>query len=287
MSGEIVDPQARPISDDELAPGATFAGAYQIVRAVGRGGIGIVYLAKDLSSGALLALKDTVIRTRSVPLTHVEQLRARQHQLSDRRLVSMRSCGEHESRIWYATDYFEGDSVARLLRATGQPLPLERTLSIVRQLCEALASAHAVGLVHREIKASNVLLLSSGAEIRVLDTGFLGCLIDAVSASGADAREFTKRLISPGLEEPELTEDGPPDPRTDIYGVGALLYLLVVGKKPFSDGQQSRAVILGVRPPKMPSTPRAIEKIVQRAMEPRREDRFQSMNDLLKALSKV
>jgi serine/threonine-protein kinase len=162
---------------------------------------------------------------------------------------------------------------------------LEETIPIVRQVCRALATAHARGIIHRDVKPENVFLLGGEAGVKVLDFG--------ISKIGEDGSNLTKTgmvMGTPDYMAPEQARGDRVDARADVYAVGAILYRALTGRKPFEGLDQMATLTAAlVQEPPRPSSlnaeiPIGLELVVQRAMAKEPSERFQTMQELEDAL---
>jgi serine/threonine protein kinase len=213
----------------DLTPGADFAGEYILERPLSRGGMGAVYLATQKSTGRKRALKlmhpslagDASARERFEREAKVGALIASEH------VVEVVGAGvdPRSNTPWLAMELLEGQDLGhRLLHGA---LSAGETAGILRQLCHALAAAHAVGVVHRDLKPENVFLSqpkSAGAEVvlKVLDFG----IAKIAAESGAPSTAF---IGTPVFMAPEQSNGEPVGPYTDVWALGLLTYQLLTG----------------------------------------------------------
>jgi eukaryotic-like serine/threonine-protein kinase len=218
-------------------------GSYEILRVLGEGGMGTVYLARDPIIGRLVAIK--LIR----PEIDSPALRARLSQearaagrLSHPNIVTIFHVDEDGGRPYIAMEYVAGQSLAALIRGHA-PISLARKLLILERVCEGLACAHDAGLVHRDIKPANVIVDAS-FEPKIVDFG-LAKLPDAMMALTREHDVLgTLSYISP-----EQLSNAPVDQRSDLFAVAAVAYELITLRRAFSgDTRQVIAQILGESP---------------------------------------
>jgi len=208
--------------------GAQVAG-YLLEGELGAGGMGTVYRARDLRSGALRALKATPVGLDPEQVLRFQRegealARAGGHP----HVLRVHSAGQAEGRAFLVTDLAEGGSLAERLQEG--PLPVEEAVELVAVLADALAHLHARGVVHRDLKPENVLFSAEG---RVL-------LADFGLATLPDARSLTASgviLGTPAYMAPEQAlGSSARDPQSDVYGLGAVLYACLLGRPPFAGG---------------------------------------------------
>jgi serine/threonine protein kinase/tetratricopeptide (TPR) repeat protein len=199
--------------------GDVFAGRYRMIERVGRGGMGDVWKVDDLTLQIPVALKlmaSTSLSER-VRLLHEARLA---RQITHPAVCRVFDVGEAGETIFFSMEFVQGEDLAALLKRSGR-LTSERVVEIGRQLCAGLAAAHAEGVLHRDLKPANVLIDSNG-RVRITDFGI------AVTTSDAGPRVLIGTL---GYMAPEqLAADGHVSERTDVYGLGVILYELVTGQ---------------------------------------------------------
>ncbi len=203
---------------------------YRIERVLGEGAFGIVYLAHDTSLERPVAIKVLNMRARSNDVAFkrfLQEARAA-GKLNNPHIVTVYALREHESDTCQVMEYLEGGNVRSLLESQGR-LPVEQAVSIAADVCEGLAAAHARGIVHRDIKAENVLLTGDGRA----KVGDFGIAHVPRGASGAYLRPLTDKDFQPGTllyMSPEQVRGQAVDGRSDVYQVGELLYEMLTGQ---------------------------------------------------------
>ncbi len=216
-----------PAAGERFAPGAVLAGRYRIVGLLGRGGMGEVYRADDLTLDHPVALK-FLPRALEGDSERLERLYGEvrmARQVSHPAVCRVWDVGVAEGQHFLSMEFVDGENLASLLRRIGR-LPGDKALDIARQVAAGLAAAHEKGVLHRDLKPANVMLDGQG-KVRLTDFGLAG-LADALAD---DVRSGTPSYMSPEqLHGREVTL------RSDIYALGALLYELVTGRRAF-EGQ--------------------------------------------------
>jgi serine/threonine-protein kinase len=227
-----------PLSDDDLtigsgvtttpAPirltaGAIVAGRYRLVALLGRGGMGEVYRADDLTLDQSVALKflpaGIAVDAAHLAQFHNELRTARQ--VSHKNVCRLYDLGEADGRRFLTMEYIDGEDLASLLRRIGR-FPEDRAVAIARQLCAGVAAAHDRGVVHRDLKPANVMIDGDG-NVRITDFGIATA---AAAADGGSAVVGTPQYMSP-----EQLAGGAASTRTDIYALGLVLFEIFTGRR--------------------------------------------------------
>ena len=272
---------------NHLSIGAEFLG-YRIEALIGQGGMGVVHRAYDLRLKRRVALK-----LMAPELALDERFRerfARESELAmsleHPNVVPVYDTGEHEGCLYIAMRYVEGTDLRELLREEGA-LGEERALAICRQVAGALDAAHARGLVHRDVKPSNVLLDRDG-HAYLADFGLTRQLTEQRGEPGG-----THSLGTPAYLAPEQIDGGPVDGRADIYSLGCFLFESLTGEAPFV--RESRLAVvwahLEEEPPaaseRRPELPGAIDPVIRRAMAKEPDARYATCSELVAAAEKA
>ena len=270
----------------DVGPPPDRIGPYRIEREIGRGGMGVVYLAErdDPNFRQRVALK--LLRGNTTDgRADIGRF------LTERRLLASLE-HPHIARLfdggvttdglpYYTMAYCEGGSLAQRLRVTGA-LPIEEALRIVRQLAAALAAAHARGVVHRDVKPANVLFDADGS-VRLTDFGIAKLLDDEATRTGAV-------LGTIAYLAPEQVASGAIDRRTDLWSLGVTLYEMLCGRRPF-EGSSYAAVmhaIMSVEPEplneRVPAIPATVDALVGRLLQKDPALRPESADAVIRAL---
>jgi predicted Ser/Thr protein kinase len=269
----------------------TKLGRYEIVDEIGRGAMGVVYLAWDPLIGRQVALKVLQI---SSPLSDEElrQIRRRFiHEaqsagiLSHRNIVTIHDVVEEseEHATFIAMEYVRGTDVKQLLK--GGPLDLGFTGDVVSQVAEALDYAHARGVVHRDIKPANILI-TADRQVKITDFGI-------ARMTSSNLTQDTQLLGTPNYMAPEQVLGGELDHRVDVFALGVLLYEMLTGQKPFPGENLTVVTHRIVYEPFTPleqhavELPPGIEDVIRRALEKKPEDRYAAARELAADLSRV
>jgi serine/threonine-protein kinase len=270
-------------------------GPYAVLRRLGGGGMGEVYLAEDTRLGRQVALKRPSESWLSMP-----DARERLHReasaagrLTHPNIAAIYDVLDVDSQPYIVMEYVEGESLAHVLRRGA--LPLDRAMAVGTEIAEALAAAHAKGIVHRDLKPANISLTPDG-HAKVLDFGLAkGPAAKAPSSPGTLTTITVpgQAMGTPGYSSPEQLVGAPADPRDDIYSLGVLLFELLTGRRPFegTDSLELAMATMTKRPPLVhelnPAAPEAISAIVSRAMARDRGDRYQSAEELRSELRRL
>jgi serine/threonine-protein kinase len=272
--------------------GGRKAGAYALERRIGEGGMATVYLARhDLlrRPAAVKLLKST--RSTDEMIGRFEREVQMASSLSHPNTVEIFDYGRtRDGLFYYAMEYLDGLTVSDVL-ARQNPIPVPRTIHILRQVCSALAEAHAKGIVHRDIKPENIMVCRYGGiydHVKILDFG----LVKHVSQK--HSRDLTRGLRilgTPLYMAPErLRNPADVDARVDIYALGAVAFLMLTGKKLFesADDLALTSKILNDEAPRPSAVapqpiPMELDLLVLSCLEKRREDRPQRVADLVEA----
>lgn len=268
-----------------MQPGAELGSRYHVVSLLGEGGMGSVYKAVDRELDRLVAIK--VIRPGLVADPSAVQ-RFKQElllgsRISHKHILRIHDLGEVEGLKFISMAFVDGEDLHTILRREGR-LPLERALGIARQVADALAAAHAEGVVHRDLKPHNVLIDRSGTAF-ISDFGLAKSLVSA-----PDMTRSGELLGTPRYMAPEQVSGGPIDHRVDIYAFGLILYEMATGTVPFRGNSAIQELLARVqhKPPDPatinPDLPKALSAVILRCLETDPADRYQSADEILNAL---
>jgi predicted Ser/Thr protein kinase len=240
----------RTSRDGRFAPGALLAGRYRIVALLGKGGMGEVYRADDLTLDQPVALKFLPEAVASSPEA-VERFRNEvriARQVSHANVCRVYDLGEIGGQYFLSMEYVDGEDLGSLLRRIGR-LPTDKANEIARKLCAGLAAAHEKGVLHRDLKPSNVMLDSRG-QVLLTDFGLAGL---AGQIEGAEVRNGT-----PAYMAPEQLAGEEVSVRSDIYSLGLVLYEIFTGKLPFES--DTLAGLIKARTNSAPAGPSTLVK---------------------------
>jgi serine/threonine-protein kinase len=267
--------------------GRTFASRYAVERELGHGGTAIVYLARDLSHGRMVAIKTlrTDLTEAVSPERFLREIRLTAA-LHHPHIVPLLDSGEAEGALYCVMPYMDGGTLRDRLKVEKQ-LPLEEVVSIGRTIASALESAHEKGLIHRDVKPENILY--TGGQPCLSDFGIARALVRGSSEESTTSTGIVRG--TPAYMSPEQASgDEEYDGRSDIYSLACVLYEAIAGMQAFvGPTQQSVIAQRMVHPPRplhiyRPAIPIAVERVIEKAMAVAPADRFQSAGDFARAL---
>src|SRR6202161_168109 len=218
---------AEYLSEGRFLPGRLLDGRYRIIALVGKGGMGEVYRADDLTLGQPVALKflpDEAARDQALLERFKNEVRIARR-VSHPNVCRVYDVGDVEGHTFFTMEYVDGEDLASLLRRIGR-LPEDKALDIARQLCAGLAAAHTKGVLHRDLKPANIMLDGRG-QVVITDFGLAGIADQIV---GNEIRSGT-----PAYMAPEQLAGKEVSTRSDIYSLGLVLYEVFTGKRAFAE----------------------------------------------------
>jgi tRNA A-37 threonylcarbamoyl transferase component Bud32 len=279
--------------------GTLLLGRYRVIKKLGEGGMGTVYLGEHATIGKKFAVK-----VLSYEYAHKEDLRDRFLQearaasmISQENVVEITDFGDTpDGSVFFIMEFLQGEDLSDTLKSEGR-LPWSRAKPIMLQICRALAAAHDAGIIHRDMKPENCYRIARGSNedfIKVLDFG----IAKVTSADEGEGKGLTRTGMIFGTPEymsPEQAQGARPDHRVDVYAVGVILYELLTGEVPFSAD-----TFMGILTKHMFEVPRApsslvpdadipleVENIILKAMQKDRELRFANMREMAEAIEAV
>ena len=271
----------------ELTTGSTFAGRYQIIEELGKGGMGRVYKVFDTDIKekiALKLLKPEIAADHETIERFSNELRF-SRKISHRNVCRMYDLGKAEGTHYITMEYVHGEDLKRLIRKVGQ-LGTGKTILIAKQVCEGLAEAHRLGVVHRDLKPQNIMVDEDG-NARIMDFGIARSL-RAKGITGAGIMIGTPEYMSP-----EQVEGKDVDQRSDIYSLGVILYEMVTGRVPF---EGDTPFTIGVKhKSEMPKNPKEFNaqiaddliRVILRCLEKDKGNRYQSVGEVRSELERI
>src|SRR5262249_8878355 len=261
----------------------------RILGKLGVGGQGEVYKALDTKLGRTVVIKilpaDLTVNQNA--LKRFEREARLASSLDHPNICTIFDLGKEGNTNFITMQYVEGRNVRELVN--GRPLELKSVLSIAIQVCDALAAAHARGIIHRDIKANNIMVMPAG-QVKVLDFGLAKLLEEEAKAAGKDEAHLTEVGVPYGTATyaaPERSQGLPADTRADIFSTGVLLYEMLTGKWPFRGKTviDVRGAVIHDTPQQLaearPSpTPPRLQEILDKAMAKDPRDRYQTIAEL-------
>ncbi|MGE5244265.1 MAG: protein kinase domain-containing protein [Betaproteobacteria bacterium] len=282
-------------------PSGTRLGAYEIVSALGSGGMGEVYRARDAKLNREVAIKVLPGHLANDPaaLQRFEREAQAVAALSHPNILAIYDFGSEQGIAYAVTELLEGETLRAKL-ASGA-LPVRKAVDHALQIAKGIAAAHEKSIIHRDLKPENIFVTKDG-RVKVLDFG-LAKALEPPSAAGVTAGASETQMATgttPGMVlgtvgymSPEQVRAQPVDHRTDIFSLGVVLYEMLTGKQPFRRDSQVETMnaILKEDAPEFgeigASVPAGVDRIVRRALEKNPDERFHSAHDLGIALEAV
>ena len=263
------------------------AGRYEILSELGRGGMGVVYRAKDPSIGRIVAVKTIQLSEEGTGLSHAELVERFQTEaraaglLTHPNIVVIYDVGESDGVYYITMELVNGKSLQSLLDS-GEKFPIRRLLRIMEQVCSALQFAHDHRVVHRDIKPANIMLTGEDF-VKITDFG-------TAQIMQYGAAQQTSAIGTPGYMSPEQIKGKAVDGRTDIFSLGVMLYQLTTGQKPFR-GKDIATILYQIlneepAPPNKlnPDIPLGVASTILKAMSKNSHLRYENCRELLEDL---
>ena len=279
-SKEIEFTETLETPKEELTTGSTFAGRYQIIEELGKGGMGRVYKVLDKEVNAKVALKLIKPEIASDKKT-IERFRNElkvARDIAHKNVCRMYDLGKESGAYFITMEYISGQDLKGLIRQTGQ-LTVGKSVSIASQICEGLLEAHRLGVIHRDLKPQNIMIDKEG-NARIMDFGIARSLrAKGITGSGV-------MIGTPEYMSPEQVDGKEADQRADIYSLGVILYEMLTGRVPF---EGDTPFSIGVKQKsEVPRSPKEINEqipddlnhLILKCMEKDKEKRYQSVGEL-------
>ncbi len=270
-----------PVKD--LIKGTIFAGRYEVIEEVGRGGMGVVYKANDTKLKRTVALKflpPDLIRNAEAKERFFREAQAAAA-LDHPNICTVHEIDEAEEKTFISMAYIEGQSLKEKIEQG--PLEMDEALDIAIQVAEGLEEAHKKGVVHRDIKSANIMVTEKG-QAKIMDFG-----LAKVAGTSLVTKEGTT-LGTVAYMSPEQTRGESVDHRTDIWSLGVVVYEMLTGQLPFK-GDYEQAVIYSIlneEPEPMTSlrteVPVEMNQIVKKSLQKDSEKRYQQVDDIINSL---
>jgi serine/threonine protein kinase/Tol biopolymer transport system component len=297
-SGTFLDAPAYAGASQTIVNGVSdlkpkqMAGPYEVVSFISRGGMGEVYLAQDRRLNRKVALKllPAAFTQNDERLRRFEQEARSASALNHPNIITIYEILESGPNHIIATEFVEGETLRQ--RLSRSQLTLIESLNIAIQIADALSAAHKVGIIHRDIKPENIMMRPDGY-VKILDFGLakLAPMPTAASAEEAVTKQVRTGsgviMGTAGYMSPEQARGKEVDTRSDVFSLGAVIYEMIAGARPFEGETPSDtlAAILKTEPPPiselMPEAPPELVRIVHKSLRKDREERYQVIKDLL------
>jgi serine/threonine protein kinase/Tfp pilus assembly protein PilF len=272
---------------DELATGTTFAGRYQIIEELGRGGMGHVYKALDTEINEKVALKlirpEIAADEKTINRFRKELKTARQ--ISHKNVCRMYDIGTKQGVRYITMEYVSGEDLKISMKRMGQ-FTIGKAVFTAKQICEGLAEAHKLGIVHRDLKPQNIMIDEFG-NVRIMDFGI------ARSLKSEDITKPGEIIGTRVYMSPEQAEGKEVDQRSDVYSLGLILYEMLANRLPFEEDIPLSVAMKHMAGPLKgpkeynPQVPEDLNRLILKCLEKDREKRYQSTDELYEDLGKI
>ena len=269
----------------ELTTGTTFADRYQIIEELGKGGMGRVYKVMDTKIKEKIALKllrPEIASDKNTIERFSNELKF-SRKIRHENVCQMYDLNEEKGTHYITMEYIHGEDLKRLIRKMGQ-MSAGQAISLAKQMCEGLAEAHKLGVVHRDLKPQNIMVDEEG-KARIMDFGI------ARSLKGKGMTGAGVMIGTPEYMSPEQVEGKDVDQRSDIYSLGVILYEMVTGRVPF---EGDTAFTIGVKQkseiPREPGElnsqlPSDLSGVIMKCLEKDKDKRYQSAGEMCTELT--
>jgi len=278
---------ALPGSSEEFSRLRIFAGRYEIIEQLGRGGMGTIFRVFDQKTQEDIAIKilNREISADKNTITRFREELKLARKISHKNICRVFDLSESEGIYYIAMEYVPGESLKSIIRMTGQ-LSLTTALSIAKQVGQGLAEAHRLGVVHRDLKPSNIMVDRNGMA-QIVDFG----IARSLRKKGTTLAGVV--IGTPEYMSPEQAEGQEADERSDIYALGVILFEMITGRVPFRADTPLGIVLkqISERPSNPrevnPHVPEDLSRLILRCLEKDREKRPQSAEELLTELNAI
>jgi tetratricopeptide (TPR) repeat protein/TolB-like protein/predicted Ser/Thr protein kinase len=280
----VVPPPGAPYAQGEELVGTLLAERYEILELLGQGGMGAVYKARDTELGRLVALKLIRADLASNPeiLRRFKQELILAREVTHRNVIRIFDLGQAKGFKFITMEFVEGRDLRAVLRERGK-LPPEETVRIIAQVCRALESAHAAGVVHRDLKPQNIML-DAKDRVYVMDFGI------AHSLESPGMTQTGALMGTPEYMSPEQAKGIKVDARSDLFALGIIFYEMLTGISPYKADTALATLLKRTqeRPPPLaevdPTIPKAISDVVMKCLEIDRDHRYSTAREILEDL---
>src|ERR1700716_220494 len=277
----VAPPPDAPYAQGEELVGTLLAERYEILELLGQGGMGAVYKARDTELGRLVALKLIRADLASNPeiLLRFKQELILARDVTHRNVIRIFDLGQAKGFKFITMEFVEGRDLRAVLRERGK-LPPEETVRIIAQVCRALESAHAAGVVHRDLKPQNIML-DGNDRVYVMDFGIAHSLeTPGMTQTGA-------LMGTPEYMSPEQAKGEKVDARSDLFALGIIFYEMLTGISPFKADTAMAMMFKRTQERATPlsqlnlGVPAVISDIVSKCLEIKTEERYQSAREVI------
>ncbi len=290
---QIIPKEEIPVTEtietpkEELTTGSLFAGRYQIIEELGKGGMGKVYKANDTKINEKIALKliKPEISSDKKTIERFSNELKFARKIRHNNVCHMFDLNEEKGSHYITMEYVRGEDLKRLIRKMGQ-LSVGQVIPIAKQVCEGLTEAHRLGVVHRDLKPQNIMVDEDG-NARIMDFGI------ARSITGKGITGSGVMIGTPEYMSPEQAEVKEVDQRSDIYSLGVILYEMVTGRVPF-EGETSLGIAMKHKS-EMPKHPKELNAqipddlnlVILKCLDKDKEKRYQSAGEARSELARI
>ena len=273
--------------------GDLFASRYELLSTLGKGGMGVVYLARDQQLDedvALKVLRPDVMKEDPTLLDRFKQEIKLARKITHRNVLRTHDFGEAGSVPYISMEFLEGVTLKDLIKNRGA-LPLGVGLSIAKQMCHGLGAAHDQGVVHRDIKPQNMLILPETGELKIMDFGISRRTEVEPGTSGLTTAGTV--MGTPDYMPPEQAQGKPADFRADIYSLAVVFFETFTGKLPFKGENPMAVVVAHIQQPAPkprsvnPKLSPELEALILKGLAKDPARRWQTTDELLEALSAI
>ena len=283
--------------DAMLQSGTVFANRYKVLETLGRGGMGVVFRAKDNQLDEVVALKTLRSDIISQDPTLLQRFKLEiklARKITHKNVLRTHDFGEWAGTPYISMEYLEGVTLKDLQKRKGA-LPTGVGLQIAKQMCHGLAAAHAEGVVHRDIKPQNMLIIPETGDLKIMDFGIATVSNVKEEKQSGDSGITGAGVVlgTPDYLPPELGKGQQADFRSDIYSMGVVLFELFTGTLPFHGESPLQIVVHHMQTPPptprsiKPSIPAPLDAVIQRCLQKDPAARFQTVVELTEALNAI
>jgi serine/threonine protein kinase len=274
-----------PVPD--VTRGSVLSERYEIIEEIGKGGMGKVYKVfdKDINENIALKIIRPEIASNTQIITRFQNELKMARKIAHRNVCKMYDLGKDGDTKYISMEYVAGEDLKTTIKRMG-PLTIGKAIHVARQVCEGLAEAHRIGVIHRDLKPRNIMVDREG-NARIMDFGI---------AASHEVKEITDSRImlgTPHYMSPEQVSGKPVDQRSDIYSLGIIMFEMVTGQVPF-DGDTTISIALKHRSEQPPNPveinyriPDELSQLILKCLEKDKEKRYQNANEVLFNLRKI